>query len=76
MKNSLMSGRLPADLSNAISDAIHAAIERGMDVDEAACVVVSVAADYARMEYGNDYLGALAEVIKHRASMPLPEVSE
>jgi len=73
---SLLSGRLPAALSNAVSDAIHAALESGMEIDEAACVVVSVASDYARLQYGNDYLGALANVVLHRASMPMPDIVE
>jgi hypothetical protein len=55
-----------------ISDAIHRATKRGMRVDEAACVVVSVAADYARGAYGDEYLESLCTVIRERAQHPLP----
>lgn len=75
-KRAVMSGPLPAILSNAVSDAIFEALENGMEVDEAACVVVSVAADYAREGYGNDYLSELAEVVRHRATMPIPRAAQ
>jgi hypothetical protein len=60
-------------LATAISDAIHAALKRGMEMDEAVSCVVAVAADYARGEYGNDYLPKLATVITRRDEMPMPE---
>lgn len=65
-----MRGKLPAALANQVSDAIRAAIERGMEVDEAACVVVAVAADYARDGYGIAYLSDLAAVVKSRNERP------
>ncbi|MBN9035496.1 MAG: hypothetical protein J0H53_05460 [Rhizobiales bacterium] len=68
-----LSGRWAADLGNAISDAIHAALLRGMETDEAACIAVSVAADYARAEYGDAYLQDLAKVVVMRAGRPMPE---
>ncbi len=65
--------RLPA-LANQIAMTIEAACERlGLDVDEALCIVVAVAADYGRSEYGNDFLPKLAEVVATRADMPMPE---
>ena len=64
------------DLGNAVSDAINAALKRGMEIDEACCVVVSVAADYARLEYGNDYLPDLAEVVSERKNHALPELTQ
>jgi hypothetical protein len=60
-------------LGNAVSDAIHAALKKGMEIDEACCCVVAVAADYARGEYGDDYLPQLAQVITRRNEMPMPE---
>jgi hypothetical protein len=48
MQRGQLSGPLPQALMNEISDAIHRATKRGMRVDEATCVVVSTAADYAR----------------------------
>lgn len=60
---SLMRGILPAQLANAVSDAINAALQSGMEVDEAACIVVGVASDYAKGEYGPDYLDQLARVV-------------
>jgi hypothetical protein len=60
-------------LGNAISDAIHDALSRGMAMDEAVCVVVAVAADYARGEYGASYLPSLAEVVIERGSHPMPD---
>lgn len=73
---SIITGRLPAELSNAVSDAIAAALKRGMEIDEAACVVATVAADYARLEYGEDYLAGLALVVMKRKGMPMPEIRE
>lgn len=67
------SGRLPAVLANAVSDAIMAAVHNGMGVDEAACVVVAVAADYGRGNYNNEYLASLANVVTERANHALPE---
>lgn len=66
-------GKSFAILGNAVSDAIHDALKRGMQIDEAACCVVAVASDYARAEYGDKYLLELAEVVKRRREMPLPE---
>lgn len=60
---SLMRGILPAQLANAVSDAINAALQAGMEVDEAVCTVVGVASDYAKGEYGPDYLDQLARVV-------------
>jgi hypothetical protein len=69
---SIVTGKLPAKLGNEISDAIRRALEAGMQTDEAVCVVVSVAADYARAEYGNGYLRDLAGVVTGRSAQPLP----
>jgi hypothetical protein len=69
-------GRNFARLGNAVSDAIAAALKRGMDVDEVACVVVQVAADYARGTYGNAYLAQLAVVVLGRGDMPMPPTTE
>jgi hypothetical protein len=67
-----ISGKNPATLATAISDAIFAAIEAGMDIDEAASVTVAVAADYYRGYNGNDAIYGLAEVVTRRATYPLP----
>ena len=69
----MTAGRLPNELANAISDAINSAIERGMEPDEAACISVAVAADYARGYYGDAYLPHLAKAVTARAGMPAPE---
>ena len=71
--NSTLTGPLPAQLASAISDAIHAALEMGMEHDEAACVVVAVAADYGRMAYGDAYLKGLANVVLNAAGKPAPQ---
>lgn len=61
------------DLGNAVSDAIHAACSRGMEVEEACSVVVAVAADYGRASYGPSYLKELAHIVTERAGHRLPE---
>jgi hypothetical protein len=66
-------GPLPSALGNKISDAIFEAIQNGMEVDEATCVVVAVAADYARESYGGGYLAELAGIVLTRAERPRPE---
>jgi len=70
---SKMSGALPAKLCNDISNAIHAAIEKGMEMDEACCAAIAVIADYARGEYGPDYLADLSDVLIARALAPMPK---
>lgn len=67
-KPETISGKLPRDLGQSVSDAIYKACTSGMSVDEAASVVVAVAADYWRDAYGAQTVGRLAEVIKDRAS--------
>jgi hypothetical protein len=66
-------GPLPNELANSMSDVIHAFLERGMEIDEVCCIVVAVAADYARGEYGSGYLSGLADVVKAAADRPLPQ---
>jgi hypothetical protein len=66
-------GKSFSQLANAISDAIFDATQRGMDLDEACCVVVAVAADFARGHYGNEYLPSLADVVTERRNHALPE---
>jgi hypothetical protein len=68
----IVTGDLPNDFANEIAAAIDAAQERGIDLDVAVCVLVGVAADYARAEYGDKYLDALASVVRYRAGQPLP----
>jgi len=60
-------------LANAISEAFFSC---GLPVDEAACVAVAVIADYARAEYGEVYLQALAAVVLQRGECPLPPATE
>ncbi|GLI25627.1 hypothetical protein GGQ86_000386 [Xanthobacter flavus] len=70
-----VSGDLPTTLANTISDAIHAALSKGMEPDAACCVAVAIVADYARTAYGDGYLADLAGVLLTRAGAPLPEVA-
>lgn len=67
------SGQLPNDLANAVSNAINAALSRGMEPDEAACIAIAVAADYGRSYYGDAYLPHLAKAVTSRAGLPEPE---
>lgn len=70
MNEARISGALPTMLANAVSGAITAALERGMEMDEACCVAVAVIADYARFAYGAGYLDELAFVLRERANAP------
>lgn len=74
MTKATLSGPLPTWLANAASDLLHDAMAKGMEADEAVCLVVTVAADYARHCYGPAYLTELATIITDRASAPLPEI--
>lgn len=65
-------GKLPNDFANEIAESIDRAQERGLDLDVAVCVAIGVCADYARAEYGDEYLDAMAYVIGQRAGKPLP----
>jgi hypothetical protein len=71
----IVTGPIPNDLANEVSDAIHRAMERGLGLDEAACVVAGVAADYLRVEYGDRVLPELCEVITARVGQPLPSAA-
>lgn len=71
IEHQLISGPLPAKLGNAVSTAIHEALSQGMKTDEAACVVVAVACDYARHAYGNGFLDYLAYVVLMRAEQSM-----
>lgn len=66
----IMSGRLPAKLGNDISDAIYAAVKKGMGMDETLSVVVAVVADYGLREYGSKYLKELGEAMCARPETP------
>jgi hypothetical protein len=66
------SGPQYAALGNEISDAIFRAISAGMGIDDAVCIVAAVAADYARGEYGDEYLKSLAQVVTKQAGQPMP----
>lgn len=68
----IMSGAMPNNFANEVAALIDAALKRGMELDIAVCITVGVAADYARAEYSDSYLDALAHVIKQRAGKPLP----
>ena len=65
-------GKLPARLANAVSDAIHAAIASGMEPDEATCIAAAVVADYGRSYYGDECLPHLSAAIAERAKKPNP----
>lgn len=67
-----VTGAMPNDFANEVAALIDAAQERGMDLDIAICVAIGVCADYARAEYSDAYLDALAHVVKARAGRPLP----
>lgn len=68
----VIQGQLPASLANEVSNAIHRALERGMEVDEAASVVVAVAADYGRGKYGDAFLVSLVNVVLYQCGRPHP----
>lgn len=68
----IATGPLPNDFANVIAAAIDKAQEDGLDLDVAVCVAAGVCADYARAEYGDKYLDALAYIVRSRAGKPLP----
>jgi len=70
-----VSGPRFAALANEVSDVICAAVENGIEIDEAVSVIAAVIADYGRTSYGDKYLPRLAEVITSQAGKPLPEVT-
>lgn len=68
----IATGALPNEFANEIAACIDRAQEAGLDLDVAACVAIGVAADYARAEFGDEYLSAMAYVIMQRVGKPLP----
>jgi hypothetical protein len=67
----LLSGRHSSDLANVISDAVFAARQRGMEMDQIVCIAAAVIADYGRGAYGDSYLPCLAQIVMGRAGQPL-----
>lgn len=64
-------------LSNEVAQLIEQAVQDlGLGLDVAVCIVCQVAADYARSEYGQDYLPKLATLIVERGKMPMPNIAE
>jgi len=72
-QTSIVTGAIPNDFANEVAALIDASQERGFDLDVAVCVMIGVAADYARAEYGDKYLLALCDVVRYRAGRALPE---
>ena len=72
MTYSIGSGPLMAELGNAVSDAIHAALKRGLEVDEACSVATKVVGDYWRGAYGSGDLPNLAALL-HEGPPPARE---
>lgn len=72
----IVSGAMPNDFANVIAAAIDKAQDDGLDLDVAVCVAIGVCADYARAEYGDKYLDALAWVVQSRAGKPLPRAAD
>lgn len=60
------------EMSNDVSDLINAWMRRGVDYDEACCVVVGVAADYWRAQHGDADLPNLASIVTAHGGQPAP----
>lgn len=65
--------RRSIDLANEVSDAIVKVTKLGLPLDETLCLVVQVVADYARQDLTEDFIEQLANVMRARMEMPLPE---
>ncbi len=63
-------------LANDFSDVIARALRQGFKSDEACCVAVQVAADYARAEYGPGYLANLAAIVIAAGDRPMPQSAD
>ncbi len=61
------------DFANAVSDALHTALDSGLEVRHVASVLAAVAADYMRVTYGPDSLLDLTEIIVMQGMRPEPE---
>ena len=69
----VLTGASPMILANAVSDAINAAMRRGMQPDEAVCTALQVAVDYGRGTYGQQYVQKLSDAVKLMGRRPLPK---
>jgi hypothetical protein len=61
-------GPLMAELGNALSDAINAALTKGMETDEACSIAMRVIGDYWRFQYGDEGIDGLGSLL--RAAKP------
>lgn len=58
--------------ANSMSDAVHDALEAGLEVRHVASVMAAVAADYMRVTYGPRSLEDLSAIIAAQAERPEP----
>lgn len=70
---SVLKGKLPTALANAVLDLIYEYTDKGMEVDEVCSVGLTVIADIARNRYGNEYISSLSALLLDRAKMPPPK---
>lgn len=68
-----VNGEIPTKLANAVSDAIHTALDQGMPVDEAVGVALGVAVTYGRGEYGDGYVNDLSRLVLAHWGRPFPK---
>lgn len=68
----VVSGPLPTELANTVSDALVVARRKGMELDEACCVALAVVCDYARGNYGDAFLNQLKKIVDAQKGRPLP----
>jgi hypothetical protein len=60
-----------SEFANRISKVISDAEKNGMAIDEAVCIAVAVASDYALHNYGKDYLDFLAKIVLAKKNKPV-----
>lgn len=71
-KQTTVSGILPMELANSVSDSLNHAMRRGLDPDAAVCVVLSMCVDYWRAIYGTENARkVLPQVILKNCDRPI-----
>jgi len=72
VETEIVSGPEATEVAEVFSAQICGFISTGMRLDVVLCIAIAVLADYARGEYGDDYLDELADVLVSRRNEPLP----
>ena len=69
---STVSGPVPTKLATGVALSIARALIEGLEPDAATCIAITVASDFGRKAYGDEYIPALQELLAAQKGRPFP----